>query len=277
MLDNDIIEEAISEWSSPVLLVPKKSDKTGDKKWRLVIDYRQLNNVIQDDKFPLPNISEILDSLSGSIYFSKLDLSQSYYQLSLNENSRKYTAFKVDKMYQLSLDENSRKMTAFTTDKTNQMKRCPMGLKTSPSVFSRLMTVAMSGLNYKQAFVYLDDCIIIGNTLEMHNKNLISVLERFRKVNLKLNPLKCEFLRKEIMYLGHKITSKGIFPDPSKIEVLQNYSKPLNTDDVKRFVAFANYYRRFIPRFASIAYPLVFVRKTHLLFGHPSAKQPFTH
>lgn len=84
-------------------------------------------------------------------------------------------------MYQLLLDENSRKMTAFTTDKTYQMKRCPMGLKTSPSVFSRLMTVAMSGLNYKQAFVYLDDCIIIGNSLEMHNKNLISVLERFRK------------------------------------------------------------------------------------------------
>ncbi|XP_063627450.1 uncharacterized protein LOC134798951 [Cydia splendana] len=66
MLDNDIIEETTSEWSSPVLLVPKKSDKLGEKKWRLVVDYRQLNNRIQDDKFPLPNITEILDSLAAA-------------------------------------------------------------------------------------------------------------------------------------------------------------------------------------------------------------------
>lgn len=112
------------------MLVPKKEDRSKEKKGRLVIDYRQLNNCIKDDKFPLPNITDILDSLSGSIYFSKLDLSQSYYQLSLNEDSWKYTAFSVDKMYQLSLDTNSRKPTAFTANnKMYQMKRCPMGLK----------------------------------------------------------------------------------------------------------------------------------------------------
>lgn len=246
MLDNDIIEETTSEWSSPVLLVPKKTDKSGERKWRLVIDYRQLNNRVQDDKFPLPNISEILESLAGNIYFSKLDLSQSYYQLSLDKESRKYTAFTVDKMYQL--------------------KRCPMGLKTSPSVFSRLMTIAMAGLNYKSCLIYLDDCIAIGNSLENHNKNLIKILERFRQVNLKLNPLKCEFLRKEIVYLGHKITSDGIYPDPSKIESIQNYPRPQNADDVKRFVAFANYYRRFIRNFANIAYPLNALSKKNIPF-----------
>lgn len=246
MLDNDIIEETTSEWSSPVLLVPKKCDKTGNKKWRLVIDYRQLNNRIQDDKFPLPNISEILDSLSGNIYFSKLDLSQSYYQL--------------------SLDKKSRKLTSFTTDKMYQMKRCPMGLKTSPSAFSRLMTIAMSGLNYQKCFIYLDDCIVVGNCLETHNRNLLSILERLRETNLKLNPIKCEFLRKEIMYLGHKITSEGILPDPTKIESIQRYPRPINADDVKRFVAFANYYRRFINNFASIAYPLNALCKKNTIF-----------
>lgn len=256
MLKNDIIEETTSEWSSPVLLVPKKADKTNEKKWRLVIDYRHLNNKIQDDKFPLPNITEILDSLSGSIYFSKLDLSQSYYQLSLNENSRKYTSFSINKMYQLSLDPSSRKCTAFTAGKQYQMKRCPMGLKTSPSVFSRLMTIAMAGLNYKKCFIYLDDCVVIGRSLTHHNKNLISVLNRLREVNLKLNPIKCEFLRHEIVYLGHKITSDGIFPDPAKIETMHKYPTPACADDVKRFVAFANYYRRFIPRFADIVYPM---------------------
>lgn len=235
MLKNDIIEETTSEWSSPVLLVPKKVDKHGERKWRLVIDYRQLNKNICDDKFPLPNITDILDSLSGSIYFSKLDLSSSYYQLSLDKNS-KTQLLQLTKMY--------------------QMNRCQMGLKTSSNVFSRLMTIALAGLNYNQTFVYLDDCIIIGKTLENHNKNLISVLERFREVNLKLNPIKCEFLRTEIVYLGHKITADGIYPDPEKPEILKKYPRPQNVDEIKRFVAFANYYRRFIPKFADIVYSL---------------------
>lgn len=79
------------------------------------------------------------------------------------------------------------------------MKRCPMVLETSPSSFTRLMTIAMTGLNYQACLIYLDDCIVVGNSLETHNKNLIKVLERFRQVNLKLNPLKCEFLQKEII------------------------------------------------------------------------------
>jgi hypothetical protein len=267
MLDNDIIEESNSDWSSPVLLVPKKCDKTNKKQWRFVIDYRQLNNKIQDDKFPLPNITEILDSLAHSMYYSKLDLSQSYYQLNLNENSRKYTAFQLNRMYQLSLHPDSRKCTAFTADKIYQMKRCPMGLKTSPSVFSRLMTIAMSGLNYNKCFIYLDDCIIIGNSIENHNKNLVAVLERLRKVNLKLNPLKCEFLRTEMIYLGHKITNQGIFPDPNKITTLQSYPTPTNVDEVRRFVAFANYYRRFISHFADISFPLNKLCKKNVSFN----------
>lgn len=106
------------------------------------------------------------------------------------------------------------------------------------------MTVAMSGINYKQAFVYLDDCIVIGKSMDHHNKKIIDILERFRKVNLKLNPMKCEVLRTEIVYLGHRITSQGILPDESKIKVLQQYPVPSNNYEVKRFVAFANYYRR---------------------------------
>lgn len=89
MLNENIIEPSNSEWSSPVLLVPKKIDASGNKKFRLVIDYRKLNNCIKDDKYPLPNINEILDSLSGSLYFSHRDLHQGYYNIELDESSRK--------------------------------------------------------------------------------------------------------------------------------------------------------------------------------------------
>lgn len=237
MIKDDIIEETRSEWNSPLLVVPKKSDKDGNRKWRVVVDYRQLNQKLEYDKFPLPAITEILDSLGGAIYFSHLDLSQGYYQVELHPSSRHYTAFS-------------------TADGQYQMKRLPMGLKISPSAFSRLMTIAMSGLNYEKCFIYLDDIIVFGNNLQSHNRNLISVFERLRKVNLKLNPTKCTFLKKEILYLGHIISEKGIAPDPEKFYAVKNYPVPKNAKEAKRFTAFANYYRRHIREFAKIAEPL---------------------
>lgn len=177
MLQDGIIEEAKSEWSSPLLIVPKKSDSNGEKKWRLVVDYRLLNKKIMDDKFPLPCVSEILNSLSGAHYFSHLDLANSYYQCELSRSSRPYTAFTTDRgMY--------------------QMKRLPMGLKSSPNCFSRCLTIAMAGLNYESCFLYLDDMVVFGKTIEHHNQNLIKIFERLRKTNFKLNPAKCNFLKK---------------------------------------------------------------------------------
>lgn len=112
------------------------------------------------------------------MYFSQLDLSQAYYQANLAPECRKYTAFT-------------------TPTGQYQMTRLPMGLKISPSSFSRLMTVAMSELTYEKLFVYLDNLICFGRSLDTHNKNLIDILTRLRKVNLKLNPNKCDFLTLE--------------------------------------------------------------------------------
>ena len=85
MLSDGIIEEKRSGWSSPLLIVPKKVGHNGNKKWRIVVDYRLLNRQITDDKFPLPCISEILDSLSDTVYFSHIDLAQGYYPVELDQ------------------------------------------------------------------------------------------------------------------------------------------------------------------------------------------------
>lgn len=161
MLEDKIIEPSKSAWSAPILIVPKKADRDGTRRWRIVIDYRLLNKRIKDDKFPLPNITEILDSLSGAMYFLHLDLSQGYYQIELEPSCREYTAFT-------------------TNTGQYQLTRLPMGLKVSPSVFSRAMTIAMAGLNYDSCFIYLDDLIVFGKKLIDHNKNLIKVLNRLR-------------------------------------------------------------------------------------------------
>jgi hypothetical protein len=245
-LKNDLIEPSVSEWNSPLLLVPKKSIN-GEKKFRVVIDYRSLNKEIKDDKFPLPNIVDILDGLGKCKYFSCLDLSQGYYQVKLETKDRPCTAFSTENGHW-------------------QMKRMPQGLKISPSSFSRMMSIAMSGLTQENCFIYLDDIIVFGRNLIHHNSNLIKIFERLRKVNLKIHPNKCHFLRKEVLYLGHLITDKGILPDSSKSDAIKNYPIPNNQDETRSFVALANYYRRFIENFAVIALPLNRLLKKNVPF-----------
>lgn len=106
------------------------------------------------------------------------------------------------------------------------------------------MTIAMAGLNYESCFVYLDDLIIFGNNLVNHNKNLVKVLTRLREVNLKLNPNKCKFLRKKILYLGHVISSAGISPDPEKIRTIQKYPTPQNAGDTNSGVKEGFHFRK---------------------------------
>lgn len=232
LLSDNIIENSVSPYNSPLLVVPKKSTED-TRKWRLVVDFRKLNEKIVNDKFPLTRLEDVLDKLGRAKYFSTLDMTSSFHQIDLHENSRPLTAFS-------------------TGNGHYQFKRLPFGLKISSNSFQRMLTIALSGLD-AEAFLYVDDIIIFGCSLKHHNENLIKVFQRLRKFNLKLNAGKCSFLKPEVVYLGHLITDKGIKTDPAKYNVIKNYPVPTNVDEVRRFVAFCNYYRRFIPKFADIA------------------------
>ena len=247
MLTENIIEHSVSSYNSPILLVPKKSD-TQEKKWRLVVDFRQLNKKIMPDKFPLPRIESILDQLGRAKYFTTLDLMSGFHQIPLDENSRRFTAFSTNSGHY-------------------HFKRLPFGLNISPNSFQRMMAIAMAGLTPEKAFIYIDDIVVIGCSLRHHLTNLGSVFTRLRKYNLKLNISKCKFLRTEVTYLGHKITDKGILPDDAKFDTIKNYPVPKNADDVRRFVAFCNYYRKFVENFATIAYPLNQLLKKKAIFA----------
>lgn len=236
MLNEGIIQHSVSPFNSPILLVPKKSS-TDVKKWRLVIDFRQLNKQIIPDKFPLPRIDEILDHLGRAKYFTTLDLMSGFHQIPLDESSKRYTAFSTDNGH-------------------FEFNRLPFGLNVSPNSFQRMMSIALSGLPPQCAFLYIDDIIVVGCSVNHHIENLREVFQHLRKFNLKLNPSKCHFFKTEVTYLGHNISEKGIQPDKSKYSVISNYPVPKNADDVRRFVAFCNYYRRFIRNFAEITNPL---------------------
>ena len=137
---------------------------------RLAIDYKKLNTVVNDDKFPLPNIEDIVDALGGTKPFSHLDLPQGYYQCLLKPEDRSMTAFS-------------------TPLEQQQMTRLPMGLKISPLSFSRLMTIAMSGRDTTKCLVCLDHIIVFGKSIEEYNKNLIQTFERLRQYTISQNDI----------------------------------------------------------------------------------------
>jgi hypothetical protein len=237
MLADGIIQHSTSGWNSPLLVVPKKTDASGKTKWRVVVDFRKLNEASLGDGFPIPLISEILSSLGNSKYFTTLDCANGFLQIPLRAEDRHKTAF-------------SKKYGHF------EYKSMPYGLKGAPATFQRLMSTVFSGMQGLEALVYLDDVITWGETLKAYNDKLREVLARLRMHNLKLQPDKCEFLRKEVTYLGHRLTTEGLLPDPNKIRAVKDFPTPTNTRQLKGFLGLAGYYRKFIPNFGDIAKPL---------------------
>lgn len=154
----------------------KKIDSDGKRQYRVCIDYHGLNAVIEQDRFALPNIQDLLDQLGHARYFTCMDLSQGYFQVELDKASRPLTAF-------IGPDGEH-----------FQMTRMPMGLSTSPVAFSRIMCMALTGLRGLACLVYLDDLIVYSRTFAEHLKNLTDVFERLRAENLKIHPEKTHFL-----------------------------------------------------------------------------------
>lgn len=237
LLDNKIIRPSISPYSAPVWIVPKKADASGKRKFRLVIDFRRLNDVTVEEKWPLPRIEEILDNLGKSTYFTTLDLAQGFHQIEMDPGSIEKTAFTVNNGHYEYL-------------------RMPFGLKNAPATFQRMMDEILREYLYKFCFVYMDDVVIFSRSLSEHIDHIRLIFKKLKEVNLKVQPDKSEFLCKEVAFLGHIITSDGIKPNPSKIETVQRYPIPKTQKEIKAFLGLVGYYRRFIQNFAKITFPL---------------------
>lgn len=237
MLSQGIIRPSTSPWCSPIWIVPKKLDASGQQKWRLVVDYRKLNEKTIDDKYPLPNITEILDKLGKCQYFTTLDLASGFHQIEVHPDDIQKTAFSVEHgLY--------------------EYLRMPFGLKNAPATFQRVMDHVLRDLIGKCCLVYMDDIIIFSVSLQEHIENLTKIFMALEKVNLKIQLDKSEFLKKEVAFLGHIVTDNGVKPNPSKIEAIQNWPIPKNQKELRGFLGILGYYRRFVRDFARITKPL---------------------
>lgn len=247
LLKQGIIRESISPWSCPVHIVPKKPDASGKVKWRLVIDYRRLNDRIIEDKYPLPNINDILDRLGRAQYFTTIDLASGYHQLEMHPKD-------VEK-------------TAFTTERGHyEFLRMPFGLKNAPSTFQRLMDHILRGID--NVFMYLDYVIIAATSLQNHNEKLKLVFQRFKMHNLKVQLDKSEFLQKHVNFLGHELTDQGLNPNKDKIKAVLNFPIPQTQKDIKAFLGLVGYYRKFIKDFAKLTKPLTACLKKNAKVEH---------
>uniref|UniRef100_A0A6A7FXQ6 RNA-directed DNA polymerase n=1 Tax=Hirondellea gigas TaxID=1518452 RepID=A0A6A7FXQ6_9CRUS len=237
MLDSGVIENAASPWCSPVLLV-KKSDGTH----RFCVDYRQLNAVTKKESYPLPNIIETIESISGAEYYTVLDAKNAFHQVEMEETSKPLTAF-------------------HTSTGSYQFNRMPFGLFGSGITFMKIMNTVLRAQIGRFAYVYLDDVVAYAKDFNEHIKNVKEILQEFRQAGVKIGISKCHFAKPQVKYLGHLVDREGSKPDPSNLSAMHKYPRPTTARKIRQFLGACGYYRRFIADFAIIAQPLINLTK----------------
>ncbi|RWR99164.1 Retrovirus-related Pol polyprotein from transposon 17.6-like protein, partial [Dinothrombium tinctorium] len=249
-----LISPSKSNWSSPAILVAKPSlknasDVSQPQHYRLVIDYRFLNNITKADVYPLPLMQSSIEKFAGKKFYSKFDITMGFYQIALDNKSKEKTAF----------------ITPFGLYQFNVL---PMGMKNSPGTFQRVMNKIIEPLQQQDECVgaYVDDVGAASNDFNSHEILLENLFKAVREANIKMKPTKSEIFMESISYLGHILSKNGIEPDPKKIEMIDKIVEPINKKQLQSFVGTINFYRKFIPNFSIIARPLFDLMKNNTKF-----------
>jgi len=237
MLEQGVIGPAASPWASNVVLAKKK-----DGTLRCCIDCRQLNELRRKDAYPLPCTGECLDAMSGSVWFSTFDPRSGFHQVAMSEADADKTAF-------------------ITRRGMYHFKIMPLGLCNAVATFQRLMDLVLNGLNLEICLTYLDDIILFSRNLDEHLHRLEMLLQRLGEVNLKLKPSKCVLLQKEVNFLGHVVSAKGVSTDPDKIKLIVEWPTPTNLKQLRGFLGLSGYYRKFVRGYSEINRPLNLLTK----------------
>ena len=251
LYDHGFARDSLSEFGAPVTLA-KKSDGT----WRFCVDYRKLNAMTKEAKFPLPRIEDCLDKLGKASYFSKIDLRSGYWQVKVHPDDIEKTAFRTQSGH-------------------HEFTVVPFGLQGAPSTFQRLMHHYLRPYLGKFCLVYIDDILIYSNSAEEHLEHIKIILNVLREKVLYAKGTKCDFFRKKIAFLGFVIENHSISTDPAKIEAIRDWPEPETVREVRSFLGLANFYRKFIHHHSTIAKPLTDLLKSTEFaekFGHKFTK-----
>jgi transposase InsO family protein len=252
-LDKHFIRQSSSPSGAPVLFVKK-----GDGSLRLVVDYRGLNEGTIKNRYPLPLIRETLMRLSKAQWFTKLDVRGAYNLIRMGEGEEWKTAFR----------------TRYGLFESLVM---PFGLTNAPADFQRFINDVLAPFLDRFTTAYLDDILIYSNSLEEHREHVRQVLEKLSAAGLHLKPEKCEFYRREVKYLGLIVGIDGIKMDPDKVAAVSEWAVPRKVKDVRSFLGFANFYRRFVRGYSELVRPLTRLTRKEIKFRWgPEEQAAFT-
>ena len=229
-IDKGYIRPSKSRYSSPFFFVGKK-----DGKLRPVVDYRRLNSITVPDRYPLPLIQELVDKVSKAKIFSKVDVRAGYNNIRIKEGDQSKAAFKTNiGLYEPVV--------------------MPFGLRNAPAVFQRMVNVQFADILAQEGVVnYMDDFLIATQDLQRHRYLVNLLLERLQKLDLYLKPSKCVFETDRVEFLGVILENGTVTMDPVKVTGVSDWKAPKNVRDIRKFLGFCNFYRRFIRGFSQIA------------------------
>ena len=226
MLACGAIRPSNSPWSFPTVLVRKRNNS-----FRFCLDFRKLNRRTVRHSYQLPRIDESMDVLSGSKWFSTMDMKSGYWHIKMEEAHKERTAFSVGSL---------------------GFWEC--GLTNCPSTFQRVLEQCMGDLHLQKCLLFTDNIVVFSKTPEEHFQYLREVLGSLRAGGMKLKPSKC--LKHSVDYVGHVLFfGYGVQTNPGKIQDV-NWKTPVSVNEVRRFLGFTGYYRRFVQNYASVAQPL---------------------
>ena len=237
MLEKGWIQASTSPFGAPVLFARKANGEL-----RLCVDYRGLNDITVKDRYPLPRAEDLFDQLTGATIFSKLDLAQGYHQIRIHEEHVPRTAFN-------------------TRYGTYEFRVMPFGLTNAPSTFQRSMQRMLAPHLDKFVVVFLDDILIYSRNAESHLEHIRQVLDKLLEADFRLRLDKCDFGSNELEYLGMTLSGRGLCPSQNKIQAVTDWPRPKTVTEIRSFLGFIGFYRRFIRMFSHIAAPLTDLTK----------------
>lgn len=237
MEDKGVISKVTqpTDWCAPMVPVMKPSEPGEEKKVRICVDFKRLNQSIKREKFSLPTFEELTGRLAGAKVFTKLDAASGFYQIPLEESAQNATTF-------------------ITPYGRYKYHRLPMGVSLAPEIYQRKMTELLTGL--EGVICSMDDVLVFGPDEKTHNQRLKSVLERITKSGLKLNKAKCSFRQSQVTFLGHVISGSGIRISPAKVEAVKKLAAPKDVAELRKTLGMITYLTKFIPHAQEVLQPL---------------------
>ncbi|KAL2081327.1 hypothetical protein ACEWY4_023180 [Coilia grayii] len=240
MLEIGVVEPGQSDWSSPVVLVPK-----ADGSVRFCIDYRQVNKVTKTDAFPIPRLEDCIDRIGQAQFVTKLDLLKGYWQVPLTPRAQEVSAF-------------------VTPTGLYRCTALPFGMKNSPATFQRAMNSITAGLS--NVVTYIDDVVTYSLSWPEHVNHLRELFQRLQQANLVINLPKCEFGKGQVTYLGHKVGQGMVAPRQAKVQAIVGLETPRTRRELMRILGMCGFYRRFVPNFAAVTEPLTSLLRKDVRF-----------